>query len=249
MSRLVNNIYAAYKNIGLFHYLKNNFTNEFGGKLQFGANCKIDHSKISGIIAVGDNSIINNSVLSGNISLGKGCKIFHSEMFSKSSLEIGNYTSIWGPNIALRQKIHPIKIGSFCSVARGVSFQEYNHNIEKITTYYIGQNIFNEKWDDESVSKGGIEIGSDVWIGANALILGGAKVGNGCVIAGNAVVNKQYPDYSIIAGIPAKVIGYRFDDKSIEYLNELKWWEWDIEKIKENKSLFMGKFVYHENIK
>ena len=110
--------------------------------------------------------------------------------------------------------------------------------MKRLTSYYIGKNVFNEKWENERSSKGDITIGHDVWIGAHAIILGGVTIGNGAVIAANAVVTKEVPAFSIVAGVPAKIIGSRFEPQIIEKIEELGWWDWPLEKIKQHKSLF-----------
>jgi len=84
-------------------------------------------------------------------------------------------------------------------------------------------------------------IENDVWIGANSVIMPGVKVGNGAIIGANAVVTKDVPDYAIVGGVPAKIIKYRFDEKTISSLLELKWWDLDKAIIKENIELFQEK--------
>lgn len=259
MKEKIRTLFFVLKNKGLIFHIIHDFSNNFAGKLAFGDNCKIKKCRLIGEITLGNNckvneselmgnisvqgeSYIESSILNGEISTGEGCRIYHSEIFSKTKLEIGRYSSLWGPNIAIRQSIYPVKIGSFCSIARNVNIQEYNHNSKKVSTYYMGSNVFKESWNNENVSKGSIEIGNDVWIGANSIVLTGTKIGNGCIIASNTVANKIYPDYAIIVGTPGKVIGYRFDQKTIEFLSELKWWDWSIEKIKTNKLLFQSEF-------
>lgn len=81
--------------------------------------------------------------------------------------------------------------------------------------------------------KGDTVIGNDVWIGYNATIMPGIHIGDGEIIATNAVVTKDVPSYSIVGGNPAKLIRYRFDEETIDILNTLKWWNWDVEKITE----------------
>lgn len=82
------------------------------------------------------------------------------------------------------------------------------------------------------------EIGNDVWIGANVLIMPGVTIGDGAVIAAGCVVTRDVPPYAIVGGVPGKVIRYRFDEKTIEALLELRWWDWPEEKIEENIELF-----------
>jgi acetyltransferase-like isoleucine patch superfamily enzyme len=86
-----------------------------------------------------------------------------------------------------------------------------------------------------------VTVGSDVWIGANCYIKDGVDIGDGAIIGAGAVVTKNIPPYSIAVGAPAKVIKKRFDEATIEILIELKWWNWDIEKIFRNKEFFQGK--------
>ena len=85
-------------------------------------------------------------------------------------------------------------------------------------------------WDNH----GDIVIGNDVWIGYEAVILSGVTVGDGAIIGTRAVVTKDVPPYTIVGGVPARPIRRRFDDKAIERLEALRWWNWDFEKIKRN---------------
>jgi carbonic anhydrase/acetyltransferase-like protein (isoleucine patch superfamily) len=73
-------------------------------------------------------------------------------------------------------------------------------------------------------------------------IRGGVNIGNGAIIGAGAVVTKDIPPYGIAVGVPAKVIKYRFDEDTIKYLEELRWWDWDEETLKKNSDLFLGEF-------
>ncbi|WP_275950878.1 CatB-related O-acetyltransferase [Cytobacillus citreus] len=111
-----------------------------------------------------------------------------------------------------------------------------NHNTNAFTTYLFG--AFGGDWKVglENLSgkfKGNTVIGNDVWIGYNATIMPGVNIGDGAIIATNAVVTKDVPSFSIVGGNPAKLIRYRFEEKTIDVLNTFKWWDWDIEKITE----------------
>lgn len=132
-----------------------------------------------------------------------------------------------------------LKIGKFCAIASSVKFimNGGNHNTSSFTTFPFG--AFGGEWEAglKNLSggfKGDTVIGNDVWIGYNATIMPGIHIGDGAIIATNAVVTKDVPSYSIVGGNPAKLIRYRFDEETIDILNTLKWWNWDVEKITEN---------------
>ena len=88
-----------------------------------------------------------------------------------------------------------------------------------------------KKIEGNPVTKGDIVIGNDVWIGVGATILSGVTIGDGAVIAANATVTKDVEPYTVVGGVPAHYIKHRFDKKNIEKLLEIKWWDWDYEKI------------------
>lgn len=207
---------------------------------------KIINCNISGKVQIGANNWVSNSFLSGNIEIGESCKLHYCHI--EGFVTFGRYSSIWGPNTDLIcSKLAPINIGNFCSIARNVSMQSFNHNPKKATTYFIGQNFFKEKWENEKISKGMITIENDVWIGSHCIILGGVTISNGAVVAANSVVTKDVEAYSIVAGSPAKVIGYRFSSEIIKELLEIQWWNWNDEQIKKNK-LFFERELTDENI-
>ncbi len=132
-------------------------------------------------------------------------------------------------------------IGRFCSIACGVKFifTSANHTLQSLSNYTFP--IFFEEWqlDVKEITsawdnKGNIIIGNDVWIGYEAVIMQGVTIGDGAIIGTRAVVTKDVPPYSIVGGVPAKVIRKRFDDDTISELIQLKWWNWTDEKIKKN---------------
>ena len=132
-----------------------------------------------------------------------------------------------------------LKIGKFCSIACGAKFlfTSGNHSMQSLSTYTFP--IFHEEWglDAKDIrsawdNKGDIVIGNDVWIGYVAVILSGVTVGDGAIIGARAVVTKDVPPYTIVAGVPARPIRKRFDEEVIAKLQALRWWDWDEEKIK-----------------
>lgn len=212
-------------------------SSRISGNVDVGENSNISDSCLLGNIKIGKNIYIKKSNISGNVMINENCRLYEVNI-KGDNIKIGRYTSLWGPNLHISQKNNLVEIGSFCSIARNVSIQEYNHNSNKISTYYIGQNIFNEKWENEQISKGKVVIGHDVWIGANCQILAGVTIGDGAIIGSNSVVTKDIPPYSIAIGAPARPVKFRFNKEAIDNLLEIKWWEWSEEKIKKNKDLF-----------
>lgn len=126
-----------------------------------------------------------------------------------------------------------LKVGNFCSIAGGVTiFLGGNHRIDWITTYPFS--VFRENAQHikgHPASRGDVIIGHDVWIGANAVILSGVRIGNGAVIGASAVVTHDVPPYGVVAGNPAKIVKMRFNEKDIKILQSLEWWNWSDPKI------------------
>jgi len=134
----------------------------------------------------------------------------------------------WGEKTYLR-------IGSFCSIADKVEvYLGGNHKIDWFTTYpfgHIHQNIFPFKNPEHPSTNGDIIIGNDVWIGSGAAIMSGVKIGDGAVIAAKSLITKDVPAYTIVGGNPGKEIRKRFSSEIISILLQLKWWQWEDDKI------------------
>ncbi len=198
----------------------------------------IKNSEISNVKLIHKESRIENSSLFGNIITHEGVIIKNAALMG--DITFGRYTTFNGPNSDILSVLNPVNIGSFCSIARNVSIQEYNHYSDRVTSYFITHHLFDGKWVEDIKSAGPIDIGNDVWIGTQSIILSGVKVGHGAIIAANSVVTNDIPPYSIAAGTPCKVIKLRFSNDIIEKLLITKWWDWDIYKIRKNRSFFSG---------
>lgn len=140
-----------------------------------------------------------------------------------------------------RKDVDKLIIGSFCSIGSGAVFMmagNQGHNMEWISTFpfYFQANIFKTS-KNAFIKAGNTTIGNDVWIGSEAMIMPGVSIGDGAVIATRAVVTKDVQPYSVVGGNPATFIKTRFEQKEIEQLLTMKWWNWQEEKIKENMPL------------
>lgn len=153
------------------------------------------------------------------------------------SITMWRYSYARSPYISfVASNEHMIHIWSFCSIAQWVQIYASNdHDYSRLTTFpptATGLILWsaNDIWKD-------ITIWHDVWIGANSIILPGVTIWTGAVIWAGSIVTKDIPPYAIAVWAPAKVIKYRFSENDIELLLASKWWEWDIEKIRENYNL------------
>lgn len=178
-----------------------------------------------------------------------GKMIYLSEEKPVDGIHIGKYSyygaegeeDFFEDNVLYHRPGHgELTIGNFCSIANGVQFimGAANHSMQSFSSYpFI---VVKEKWRKkmgmtaaDMPQKGDTTVGHDVWIGRDATILPGVTVGNGAVIGAKSVVAKDVPPYAIVAGNPAKVIKYRFDEETIAFLQELEWWHFSEEQIDE----------------
>lgn len=172
--------------------------------------------------------------------LGDGC--FLENVVSYGDIELADNVSISGPGTVLHAVKGKIKIGRFSSIAQNVSIQEFNHKMLTPTTYAINHFFFTHNFMDDVTSKGDVILAEDVWVGSNVVILSGVKIGRGAIIAAGSVVTKDVAPYSIVGGVPAKVIKMRFSDEVIKKIENSRWWEWNTKSILENKEFFTREF-------
>ena len=146
--------------------------------------------------------------------------------------------------VGMNNSISDCKIGSFCSIASYCAIGGGVHPLDKVSTspvFYDKNNCFREHkfisipFSEECKT---VVIGNDVWIGENCFIKAGVTIGDGAVVGAHSVVTKDIPPYAIVAGAPAKILRFRFDENKIKELLELQWWNWSDEQICANLEMF-----------
>lgn len=179
--------------------------------------------------------------------------VYLKSVVKRPTIEIGDYTIyndfVNDPRDFEKNNVlyhYPINndrliIGKFCSIACGAKFifNCANHTLKSLSTYTFP--LFFEEWDLPKSkvaaswdNKGDIVIGNDVWIGYDAVIMAGVRIGDGAIIGTRAVVTKDVEPYSIVGGVPAKEIRKRFSPDVIEKLQSLQWWNWSRDKIQKS---------------
>lgn len=149
--------------------------------------------------------------------------------------------SYGNPSIEFSENGGVLSIGNFCSLASNVKILlGGEHRPDWVSTYPFNL-LFKSAWEIQGHprTKGDVIIGHDVWIGMEAIIMSGVTIGNGAVIGARAVVVKDVPPYAIIAGNPARLVKFRFDNKTISRLQNLEWWNWPDQKIEEYLPLML----------
>jgi acetyltransferase-like isoleucine patch superfamily enzyme len=153
----------------------------------------------------------------------------------KTLIEVGAFSLFNGE--AGHGRIRDVRIGRYSGVGKFVDIGLPNHPTNWISTNarqyvrgveewnsYLGKDVATADYEERRIT----EIGNDVSIFDRAFIVQGVKIGDGAVVAAGAVVTKDVPPYAVVAGVPAKVVKYRFDDETIKKLLELKWWRYDL---------------------
>lgn len=141
-------------------------------------------------------------------------------LFHLSSVTVGRYS--YGPlNIIDSNPISKLRIGDFCSIGPNVTFILNSEHYTNRLSSFPFKVMCLHSCNAEAISNGDITIDDDVWIGYGATILSGVHIGQGAIVAAGAVVSKNVPPYSIVGGVPANVIKYRFSKEVISYLLKL----------------------------
>ena len=190
-----------------------------------------------------------------DVIFGSGAKAYKTVFEGKNSVNsnttiIDSYVGM-STYFAGDSNLTKIKIGRFCSVGRHVETDFGLHPSNFISTHpcfyslrkqsgfsFTQTQIFEEHKFADVEKKYLVIIGNDVWIGNDVKIMDGVTIGDGAIIAMGAIVNMDVLPYTIVGGIPSRVIKKRFSDEQIEFLSNLKWWNWEFQKIEKYAHLF-----------
>jgi acetyltransferase-like isoleucine patch superfamily enzyme len=191
-----------------------------------------------------------------NVKLAKGVTLnvhneFEGHNFIGANTEIATCKIGLGSYVSENSVIRKTIIGRFCSLGSNIRTGLGMHPTKDfVSTHpaffstqkqagfsFVDQALFQEHIYLDDKQSHVVSIGNDVWIGSNVLIMDGITIGDGAIIAAGAVVTKNVAPYSIAGGVPAKLIRLRFNQDQVDKLLNIKWWNWDFQKIKANSHL------------
>ena len=204
-------------------YKRNRILKQYGNRqLQIGLGCSLRNVRFGDYVYLGSNVTLNN-------------------------VEISNHSYINSNTI-----VRDTKIGKFCSIASNVKIVLGSHPMNLISTHpaFYANNKEFKTFSDKTLFQEyfPVEIGNDVWIGEEVMIPGGIKIGDGAVIAARSIVTKDVAPYSVVGGVPAKHIKYRFNKNEIRLLLNFKWWDKEEDWLKNNFMLFNNPKLFIDRI-
>ena len=169
------------------------------------------HSLVERGAALGPATVIHGATVGAGVSLGAGSTV--------------------GAGSCLGGRA-PIRVGKFCSIGPHCYLRSDNHTLEACTTYPLEQMLLGRSGEDRCFPGREIRLGHDVWLGRGVTVLAGADLGTGCVVAAGCVVTgRRFPPYSLVGGVPGRVLRARFSEAAITRLLREAWWDRPLEEI------------------
>lgn len=205
--QLLKNLYIKYK---------------WYGKVKFPMSVKMGiHSSFEGMCKIHHRSSFRGHLGFGSY-IGGDCRL---------SAHVGRFTSISWSVISL-DGTHPYTYPYVSTSPNFYSLNKGNHWQSGST--FATEQMFDERRYVEEYPDVAVQIGNDVWIGDSVILIGGIHIGDGAVVLAGAVVSKDVPPYAVVGGVPAKVIKYRYDKETIDFLLKTQWWNKDPQWLKDN---------------
>jgi len=218
----------------------------FGARIAFGSTVAGD-SVLGSQSRLERNCYVFRSKIGDNVRIREGCRVFDAELEGNNNLyrhctltkaRLGAYSYINEGAEAVN-----INFGRFCSVGPQFMSGFGVHPTSFLSTspvFYSTRRQCGVTFADKDYFEEDREtnVGHDVWIGSRVWVKDGVTIGNGAVVGAGAVVTKDVRDYSVVGGVPAKHIRFRFPKEVIEELLEIQWWHWPEEKLREARTLF-----------
>lgn len=199
----------------IYHKRKN------GKRVQFPYSASMSHRcEFEGMNAIGANSAFYGKMGLGSY-ISTSCHI---------SADIGRFSSL-GNRISQIVETHPVKEPFVTTSPMFFSTRRQNGHT------FANKQIAEEYRFYDREREIAFRVGNDCWIGNDVCFIGGVNVGDGAVVLARAIVTKDVPPYAIVGGIPAKVIGYRYDEETISLLQRVQWWNKDVEWLREHADL------------
>ncbi|PMO38807.1 hexapeptide transferase [Vibrio sp. 10N.222.52.B12] len=184
--------------------------------------------------------VIKDHVTNPNIEVGDYS--YYSGFYHGKTFEDQSVRYLMGDSVTQQEwqdgaygEVDKLIIGKFCSIASGATFMmagNQGHRVDWVSTFPFSPEVFGEDVQSGFERAGDTVVGNDVWIGSEAMIMPGVKIGDGAVIGARSVVTKDVPPYSIVVG-HNHIVRQRFDDECVAMLSEIKWWDWPINHIKQ----------------
>lgn len=198
-----------------------------------------------------------------DVKLGRATAVSHDTVFGGMNLvmdecEISSSDIGLGTYVASRSVLRRVKIGKFCSIGSGVKMSLGQHpSSEFVSTHpaffslrrqagftFVYRRLFEEHSYANEADGFTVEVGNDVWIGDNAIIMDSVRVGNGAIVGAGAVVTRDIAPYSINIGVPARLLRFRFDSDIVDLLQQFRWWDKELAWIRANHHLFSDVKVF-----